>query len=381
MTNWGFSQSSLIISEIMYNPPEAGADSTEFIEIYNNSTTTIDLTDYTCTGGVYTFPAVSLPAGAYYVITNNSSAFTNVFGFAPDGVFTNGLSNNGESIVLKDNMGTVIDSVYYSETAPWPATGPADGGGASLELCNPNSDNNNGASWNISTTPVGIIVNTFEIFASPGAANFCCTVMTSSQTLTECSGFSIAVGTNTYSATGNYVDTLSASSGCDSIVNTNLTINTVNTSVTQAENLLTADEMGATYQWLNCPAMTAIGGATSQSYTALANGDYSVIVTSNGCADTSSCSTVSTIGIVENDFGLGLAIYPNPTKDLVTVQLKSKANSMHYSLLTADGRTVVEGSQNNVFSISFDVSQEGNGIYFLHVNVDGNSIVVKVLKQ
>ncbi|HAQ38663.1 MAG TPA: hypothetical protein DCQ58_09165, partial [Saprospirales bacterium] len=36
----------LVITEIMYNPPESGTDLTEFIEIYNNSDQAINLNGY-----------------------------------------------------------------------------------------------------------------------------------------------------------------------------------------------------------------------------------------------------------------------------------------------------------------------------------------------
>lgn len=172
----GTSASDLVINEIMYNPAEGGVDSTEFIEIYNNGSVSVDLTDFTLTGGIYTFPSVSIAAGAYYVVAVNTSAFTNVYGFAPHGEFTNGLSNSGESIVLKDNLGVLLDSVYYRPVAPWPtgsAVGTANGGGASLILCDPNSDNNDGANWKASTTPVGITINSRPVLASPNAANSC----------------------------------------------------------------------------------------------------------------------------------------------------------------------------------------------------------------
>ncbi|NCP46491.1 MAG: lamin tail domain-containing protein, partial [Flavobacteriales bacterium] len=54
----------LVITEIMYNPPESGTDTSEFIEIYNNGASAINLQDFTCTGGIYTFPNVNLAAGA-----------------------------------------------------------------------------------------------------------------------------------------------------------------------------------------------------------------------------------------------------------------------------------------------------------------------------
>ena len=87
--------------------------------------------------------------------------------------------------------------------------------------------------------------------------------------------------------------------GCDSLITLNLTVNTPNTSVTQAGANLTSNATSATYQWLVCPGFTPIVGETNQSFTASANGDYAVAVTENGCTDTSACYTVIGIGIQE----------------------------------------------------------------------------------
>lgn len=167
---------NLVITEIMYNPPEAGTDSLEFVEIYNNGTLASDLTNYTLSGITYTFPAVTLPVGGYYVIGVNASAFNTVYGFAPDGIATGGLSNGGESIVIKDAFGLTIDSVRYDDNNPWPsgaAAGEPDGGGASIILCDTASNNNDGANWNASVSSTGSTINGFAVLASPGAANVC----------------------------------------------------------------------------------------------------------------------------------------------------------------------------------------------------------------
>lgn len=51
-------------------------------------------------------------------------------------------------------------------------------------------------------------------------------IVNTTQTFNKCQGFSITVGNNTYNTTGNYTDVLqSSATGCDSIVNTNLSIN------------------------------------------------------------------------------------------------------------------------------------------------------------
>ncbi len=46
----------------------------------------------------------------------------------------------------------------------------------------------------------------------------------SNQNLTLCGGESVSVGSNTYTSTGNYTDTLISSAGCDSVVNTDLMV-------------------------------------------------------------------------------------------------------------------------------------------------------------
>ncbi|CAA6829345.1 MAG: internalin, putative [uncultured Aureispira sp.] len=165
----------LVITEIMYNSPEGGTDSLEFVEIYNNGNADVDLTNYTLSGITYTFPAVTLPVGGYYVIGVNASAFNTVYGFAADGIATGGLSNSGEAVMISNAMGMVLDSVFYEDNAPWP-TSP-DGDGSSLILCDPASDNADGTNWSAATTSTGVIINGNLVLASPGAANACPAVL------------------------------------------------------------------------------------------------------------------------------------------------------------------------------------------------------------
>ena len=67
-------QSQIVITEIMYNPAESGADSTEFIELYNAGATTVDLQGYYFSLGVVDTFLVSTPiaAGGYVVTAVNT---------------------------------------------------------------------------------------------------------------------------------------------------------------------------------------------------------------------------------------------------------------------------------------------------------------------
>lgn len=169
----------IAITEIMYNPPESGVDSLEYIELHNYGTVPVNLEGYSFTGfnlvipaQVMGFPPI-IPAGEYTVIGINHTALMNTFGIGFASSWTSGaLSNDGEGLSLRDAQGNLVDTVYYDDTVAWPTA--ADGGGASLERCDPTNDGTLPESWIASTTSTGITVNGVEIFATQGAANSAC---------------------------------------------------------------------------------------------------------------------------------------------------------------------------------------------------------------
>ena len=169
-----------IITEIMYNPPEANTDTLEFIELYNpNQGNPYDLSGFYFSSGVeYTFPNGSIiPAGGFVVVAVDSVAFENAFGATALEWTGNNLSNGGEGITLRSGGGSVVDTVFFDDTNAW---ADADGTGYSLVLCDPTSANNLPASWTLSENATGILVATLtgptEIYADPGAAANCTTV-------------------------------------------------------------------------------------------------------------------------------------------------------------------------------------------------------------
>lgn len=165
---------NLVITEISYNPAESGTDSTEYVELFNNGSSSVDLTGYYFSSGfVYTFPSGSIAPGGFAVVAVNAAAVENRYGIT--GVYewtSGGLSNGGEAITLRDNNGVVVDSLIYDDIAPWPAN--TDGQGASMVLCDVNADNNDGANWSTSSTAAGVTVNGNAVFGSPGAVDAGC---------------------------------------------------------------------------------------------------------------------------------------------------------------------------------------------------------------
>lgn len=142
-----------------------------------------------------------------------------------------------------------------------------------------------------------------------------CTNTTGVDTKTACLSYTWIDG-NTYTSNNNTAThTIIGGTrfGCDSTVTLDLTINSVDTSVTQSGNILTANASNASYQWLDCVNnYNIINGETTSSYEPLVNGSYAVEVYQNGCADTSYCYEVMYGGLDMVSINNEIKIYPNP---------------------------------------------------------------------
>jgi len=170
--------SQIVITEISYNPPESGADSLEYIEIYNAGTAAVSLVDYRFTKGItYTFPDTMINGGAYMLVVKNTNSFFNAYGitalgWSADPLSGNALNNGGEPVEISDAAGNVVIGFTYSRLAPWPTFADGtDGNGRSIELCNPLADPNDGNNWKVSENDLGFEINGKQIFGTPGAAN------------------------------------------------------------------------------------------------------------------------------------------------------------------------------------------------------------------
>ncbi|MFT4686849.1 MAG: plastocyanin/DNA/RNA endonuclease YhcR with UshA esterase domain [Neolewinella sp.] len=165
---------TLLITEIMYNPPEGGTDSLEFIEVYNPSTAAVNMTGWTVSQGVVLeFPLYILAPGEFLILAGNEAAFRNVFDYTGD-VFewtSGGLSNGGETIALSNSSGTVIVAVEFDDRAPWPEG--TDGQGASLVFCDITADITDAANWQAASNVTGVVIDDKALLADPGALSDC----------------------------------------------------------------------------------------------------------------------------------------------------------------------------------------------------------------
>ena len=143
-------ENPVVISEINYN--SAAAKNTEdWIEICNRSGTALDLTGWKLLDSdtnTYFFPdGILFGPGEYLVVCRELDRFNRIHPAVENaaGDLGFGLDSGGEQIRIFDNENRLIDEVDYRAEAPWP--GNASGTGYTIELKDPESDNNAGGNW------------------------------------------------------------------------------------------------------------------------------------------------------------------------------------------------------------------------------------------
>lgn len=156
---------SVVINEINYNS-NYNFDTGDWIEIYNPTTETIDLSLWSFTdsnsNNDYVFPDGTLiNSGAYLVLCKDQLKFESLYPELTNviGDFSFDLNDVGEWIGLYDHEGVVVDQLVYGVDAPWSET--PNGQGPTLELIQPTWDNELAESWQASYTQHG----------TPGAIN------------------------------------------------------------------------------------------------------------------------------------------------------------------------------------------------------------------
>ncbi len=359
---------NLVITEIMYNPAEAGTDTTEFIEIYNNDSNDINLNGYYLSGVTYTFGNITINSGEFLVVAYSASAMMNTFGVNTLEWTSGGLSNGGETVAIYNPNADLVDEVAYDDISTWPN---ADGSGHSIVLCDVTSDNNSAINWTISTNYVGMNADNKRMWASPMSADNICLANPSIY-------WPVTVFNEDVADDGSISTAIDVSLSEDEFVfigefieGTHFTTNNVPAGLTVSINTSNA----------NTAIVTLIGNATNHTNaddisdmeitftdTAFVSG-YAENVTgySNTTLAVDFIGSVST-PIIENNNTI--SIYPNPTTGVFTVNGNGITK---IEIADVTGKTIITSETNN-----FDLSKENNGIYFVKVYYN-NSVKIKKL--
>ena len=141
---------------------------------------------------------------------------------------------------------------------------------------------------------------------------------------------------------------------------------------------MSANANGAIYQWIDCGnGNIPIAGATNKIFIPTANGSYAVIITENGCTDTSSCYIINTVSISENDFDSGVKVYPNPANEKIHIDFETFYPKGTVEIINNSGQLLIEKNFANQKTIELDIKKLPAGEYFVRKVVENKTIFVE----
>lgn len=152
------------------------------------------------------------------------------------------------------------------------------------------------------------------------------------------------------------------------------TQNSYTNTVTVTDTSLSADRVltGTTYQWVDCDnGNQPIAGETNQTFMPSSNGNYAVILTTNGCQSTSACYSFNILGTTDFLTNNRVVLYPNPTTGKIfTTIVPSKI--IKISIYDVLGQLVSE-----------KMSLEGlkSGVYVVSIKTIDGDFTEKIIKK
>lgn len=183
---------------------------------------------------------------------------------------------------------------------------------------------------------------------------------------TACKIYTSPSGNQTWITSGTYIDTIQNGASCDSIITINLNIIDIDTSLTLSSTSISSNTDAAFYQWVDCNnGHSHISGETSQNFTPNSTGDYAVIISKNGCVDTSLCINFSMIGI-KGKINEQVFVFPSPNNGILNVNLEGGVNSS-IEIFNLFGQLVFvkHGLEESNYLFNLNLK---SGLYLVHIN-------------
>ncbi len=177
---------------------------------------------------------------------------------------------------------------------------------------------------------------------------------------------------------GTWTCTVTDANGCSATTSATITEPTAidNTIAEVTTGILTANEVGATYQWYECPN-TLLTGETNQNFTPTSLGDYKVEITFGACTVESACYTVTTLGtptFVKTQF----TIYPNPTSGLLYIDTNFDGEFLIVNQL---GQTIKTFKAYANLENNLNVENLADGIYYIKgtngIKISSQKLIIK----
>lgn len=140
------------------------------------------------------------------------------------------------------------------------------------------------------------------------------------------------------------------------------------------------------WTWFFGDGNSASGQTVNYTYASLDTFEVCLIMSDGICSDTV-CDDAGNFLVfigIEEEMGISMGVFPNPTKDVVHVAAQLKeASELKLGLWDVKGRMLHQEafSKGLTFDQSLNLSSYANGIYFLKIQTDKGTTFRKILKQ
>ncbi|MCB9246012.1 MAG: T9SS type A sorting domain-containing protein [Flavobacteriales bacterium] len=145
-----------------------------------------------------------------------------------------------------------------------------------------------------------------------------------------------------YSGSGKLQQKVQTKAGCDSLIVVDLTVIRIDTAVTRVGNGLAASEDNALYQWFECQTDRAISGATMREFYPLSPGDYYVELKNGSCTKRSLCFSTTNLHTVELSDIFPASIRFDQARGQLNVNYYGSSPGMHLQIMDMAGKVMEE---------------------------------------
>lgn len=182
--------------------------------------------------------------------------------------------------------------------------------------------------------------------------------------------------------TGNYTVT-TGSSGCNSANSApvNITVTSLSQPTITVNGAQLTSSAATGNQWYLNGA--PISGATGQIHNATVNGNYTVVVTANGCSSLASAAYNHVGTAVQTpSFDAQISIAPNPARNMLEIVYTGPAASFDVDVMDIKGRVLLKGGRlNQRFSFSMQSYAAGSYVVRITNRRTGESLQRVIIKQ
>lgn len=105
----------------------------------------------------------------------------------------------------------------------------------------------------------------------------------------------------------------------------------------------------------------------------IAGGDF-------GSAESVTFRAVDALGVNDYNLDTMIALYPNPTNDILNIDTKGQLSSFSYDVVNTLGQKVLSGASSNSDITRVSLASLQNGMYFITIRSNGQKLTKKLIK-